>query len=214
MQMPIWSGLLLTVLFLAAFVVVRRHEPPAWQLATGPATAAVILLVARGSGRSWTEIGVTARGAGWAAAAVALTVVVYALALLIPATRRLFRDPRYRQSTGRALVDALIAVPLATVLVEEAAFRGALWTLLGPVAWAAPVLFGLWHVLPGSRTNAAVQGRWALLATFAFTTAAGVLLALLRVVSGGLLAPFVLHWAANGLGVLAGALAARCGSRP
>jgi membrane protease YdiL (CAAX protease family) len=202
--MPLWSGLLLTVALLAAVHTLRRVEAPAAQLATGPAAAALILLVARCSARSWTEVGLTTRGAGWAAGAVSLTALVYAAALAIPATRRLFRDPRYLQGLRPALVTALISVPLATVAVEEAAFRGALW----PVAWATPVLFGLWHILPGARTNAAVAGRWALVATFAFTTAAGVLLALLREVSGGLLAPFALHWAVNGLGVLAGALAA------
>jgi uncharacterized protein len=202
--MPLWSGLLLTVVLLAAVHTLRRVEAPAAQLATGPAAAALILLVARSSAGSWTEVGLTTRGAGWAAAAVSLTALVYAAALGIPATRRLFRDPRYLQGLRPALVTALISVPLATVAVEEAAFRGALW----PVAWATPVLFGLWHILPGSRTNAAVAGRWALVATFGFTTAAGVLLALLREVSGGLLAPFALHWAVNGLGVLAAALAA------
>jgi hypothetical protein len=133
---------------------------------------------------------------------VALTAAVYAAALLIPATRRLFRDPRYDVSLGRAVLTALVAVPLATVAVEEAAFRGALW----PIWWATPILFGLWHVVPGSRTNAAASGRWA---TFAFTASAGVVLALLRHFSGGLLAPFVVHWAVNGFGVVASSFAFR-----
>lgn len=209
--MPRWSGLLLTVLLLAAFLLVRRREPPNWQVLTGPLFAALILLVARWSTRSWTEVGLSFRGAGRVGALVGLSALAYALALLIPATRRAFRDDRYRLGPGRALFTVLVAVPLATVAVEEAAFRGALWVV---APWATPLLFGLWHVLPGSRTNAAVAGRWALFATFAFTTAAGVLLALLRHASGGLLAPFVLHWAVNGFGVLAGALAARWADKP
>src|SRR4051812_42699316 len=116
-EMPRWSGLLLTVALLAAVHTLRRVEAPAAQLATGPAAAALILLVARCSARSWTEVGLTTRGAGWAAGAVSLTALVYAAALAIPATRRLFRDPRYLQGLRPALVTALISVPLATVAV-------------------------------------------------------------------------------------------------
>ncbi|MEV6849158.1 CPBP family intramembrane glutamic endopeptidase [Actinoplanes sp. NPDC051411] len=183
----------LTVVLLAAFSLVRGRAP----LILGPVFAAAFLLIAgRFSG------GVPVGGTGWALGGLGLTVLVYAIALLVPFTRRRFRDPRYEVPLGRAFFTALVAVPLSTVAVEEAAFRGALW----PIAWATPVLFGLWHVLPGDRTNAAAPSRWA---TFGFTFAAGVVLALLRHFSGGLLAPFVLHWAANGLGVVASAVAVR-----
>jgi CAAX protease family protein len=181
------------LVLLAAFFGVRRFRP----LILGPAFAVVFLLIAR-----WSTGGIPIGGAGWALGGLVAVVVVYAAALVIPRTRRLFRDPRYRAGTGQALYTALIAVPLSTVAVEEAAFRGALW----PIAWATPVLFGLWHVLPGTRTNAAASSRWA---TFALMVGAGVVLALLRHFSGGLLAPFVVHWAANGLGVLASSLATR-----
>ena len=185
-------GVALAVVLLAVFHLVRGRAP----LVLGPVFAAAFLLIAgRFSG------GVPVGGAGWALGCLGLTVLVYAVALLVPLTRRLFRDPRYEVSLGRAFFTGLVAVPLSTVAVEEAAFRGALW----PVAWVTPVRFGLWHVLPGARTNAAAPGRWA---TFGFTFAAGVVLALLRHFSGGLLAPFVLHWAANGLGVVASAVAA------
>ena len=180
------------LVLLAVFFLVRRFEP----LVLGPVFAVLFLLIARRSTGS-----VPLGGTGWALGCLALAVVVYAAALLVPRTRRLFRDPRYAVGPGRASYTALIAVPLSTVAVEEAAFRGALW----PVTWATPVLFGLWHVLPGTRTNAAASSRWA---TFGFTVAAGVVLAVLRHFSGGLLAPFVLHWAANGLGVVASAVAA------
>ncbi|MFI6077781.1 CPBP family intramembrane glutamic endopeptidase [Actinoplanes sp. NPDC051343] len=177
--------LALTAVLLVAFFLVRGRAP----LITGPVFAVLFLMIG----------GCPVGGVGWAAGCLVLTVLGYAAALLIPFTRRLFRDPRYRMPLGRALYTALIAVPLSTVAVEEAAFRGALW----PVAWATPLLFGLWHVLPGTRANAAAPNRWA---TFAFTFAAGVVFALLRHFSGGLLAPFVLHWAANGLGVVASSL--------
>ena len=55
--MALWSRSALAASFL------RRREPPDRQLLTGPVVAALILLVARWSGRSWTEIGLTFRGA-------------------------------------------------------------------------------------------------------------------------------------------------------
>ena len=78
------------------------------------------------------------------------------------------------------------------------------------------MLFGLWHVLPaadGARANAEGEpvGRAAVarqvVATVAFTTGAGVVFAVLRQESGSLVAPFLLHWATNGLGILAAAWA-------
>jgi uncharacterized protein len=107
--------------------------------------------------------------------------------------------------------------------------HGALWA-----AATTSMLFGLWHVLPavdGARANAAgadgpdghdghddggeddhapvARGILArqVVGTVAFTTVAGVVFAVLREQSGSLLAPFLLHWATNGLGILAAAWA-------
>ena len=43
--------------------------------------------------------------------------------------------------------------------------------------------------------------------TVVFTTLAGIVFAVLRQQSGSLVAPFLLHWATNGLGILAAAWA-------
>jgi uncharacterized protein len=76
------------------------------------------------------------------------------------------------------------------------------------------MLFGLWHVVPalgGGPANDALTGAvgsgvmgtiLGVLATVIFTTAAGVVLCYLRQRSDSLLAPILLHWAANGAGVL------------
>jgi membrane protease YdiL (CAAX protease family) len=78
-------------------------------------------------------------------------------------------------------------------------------------------LFGLWHILPSlglATDNEAIgsavgQGRSAqviaVLGTVAFTAASGVVFCELRRRSGSLLAPAGLHWAVNGLSVLASA---------
>jgi len=205
------------------------HVGPApWQPVTGPAAALVLLLVGRWAGLSWAEMGLAAGavvpGLLWGGAAVACVLLGYAAGLALPATRGLFRDTRHRVGTRTVLHRAGLAVPLGTVVFEEVAFRGVLWGLLevahGP-AWAtgvSAVLFGAWHVLPavdgarqGSPTGQVARAHLVrqVVGTVAFTALAGVVFGLLRSQSGSLLAPTLLHWATNGLGVVAAALAWR-----
>ncbi|AEV86550.1 abortive infection protein [Actinoplanes sp. SE50] len=172
---------------------------PGWaQPVTGPLAAALLITV---SGRTARQAGLTVSGWRYAAAAVVLIGVGYAVAVRLPAARRLFRT-----TYDRPWLTALIEVPLATVVFEEVAFRGVLWSLLdrdhGAVAATAvtAVLFGLWHLAPERPwTDAVVTG------------VAGVLLGVLRAVGGGLLAPALVHWAVDGIGVLAAAHVTRTG---
>ncbi|WP_214408890.1 CPBP family intramembrane glutamic endopeptidase [Sphaerisporangium fuscum] len=136
---------------------------------TSTVTAGALVLLARRSGLSWKEIGFAdadrgARAGGALAGAVA---AVYTGGVLLPATRRFFRDERaLGLSRARLLEEVLVQVPLGTVLLEEVAFRGVLPAALrrsyGPAA-AVPgsaALFGLWHVLPSldmARANPALS---------------------------------------------------------
>jgi membrane protease YdiL (CAAX protease family) len=78
------------------------------------------------------------------------------------------------------------------------------------------VLFGLWHVLPAldvlGTSTAINQGGQppgrrrvvlTVLGTVAFTALAGVVFGELRRRSGSIVAPMLLHWATNGLAVVA-----------
>jgi membrane protease YdiL (CAAX protease family) len=218
-------ALAVVMLVLAATNVWVHVGPHHAHLVTGPLAAGLLLVVGRRAGLSWSELGVgrqeLARGLVVGALLVAAVAVVYALAVAIPFTRGAFRDTRYRIGPRAALYAALVAIPFGTVLFEEVAFRGVLWGLLardfGALAATAvsACLFGLWHVLPATdlaRTNTSVQGRstagrrrvvLTVLATIAFTTLAGIVFAELRRRTGSLVAPIGLHWATNGLGVLA-----------
>lgn len=201
--------------------------PTGVHVATGPLAALVLLLVARWAGLSWPELGL-GHEAWWQGAQVAVVsfvsvAIVYAVAVAIPATRGAFRDTRYRLGLRAALSMSLVAIPLGTVLFEEVAFRSVLWGLLArdfgvPAATAgSAILFGLWHVLPAldlARTHTSVRGGataggrrvgLTVLATIVFTTIAGIVFAELRRRSGSLVAPIGLHWATNGLAVLAAA---------
>jgi uncharacterized protein len=216
----------ITVVLLVVVNVVDVRVAHA-SLVVGPVCAAVLLGLARLAGLSWQELGLGPgtwrRGMKWAGAIIGIVAVVLAAGAALPLTRDAFRDSRYHLDLGQALLTAFVLIPIGTVLLEEVAFRGVLWGLLrriGGTAMATGVssaLFGLWHILPSlglATDNEAIgsavgQGRSAqviaVLGTVAFTAASGVVFCELRRRSGSLLAPAGLHWAVNGLSVLASA---------
>jgi membrane protease YdiL (CAAX protease family) len=214
----------ITIAFLVLVNVIDIRVKNA-SLVLGPAGAAGLLALARWAGLSWAELGLGPgtwwRGLRWALAAIGAVAVLFAVAAVVPRTRSAFHDSRYHFGWGHAALTAFVLIPVGTVLFEEVAFRGVLWGLLwrrhGP--WVATgvssALFGLWHVLPslglaannqaiGSTVGSGSSGQAvSVLGTVLFTSLAGVVFCELRRRSGSLLAPAGLHWAANGLGVLA-----------
>jgi membrane protease YdiL (CAAX protease family) len=238
-------ALVATLVVLAAVNLWVHVGPSRWQPVTGPLLAVGLLLLGRGAGLSWEQLGLGREslvpGLVWGGVAVALVIAGYAVGLAVPAWRGLFLDARHAVGPLRAARRAFVVVPLGVVVFEEVAFRGVLWGLVGVehgTMWATAVtsmLFGLWHVLPavdGARANAAGPdaatdgdagmdggagtGRAPVppgilarqvVGTVAFTALAGAVFAVLRDQSGSLVAPFLLHWAANGLGILAAAWA-------
>jgi membrane protease YdiL (CAAX protease family) len=218
---------LVVVLVSLVFVNVWVHMGPRRaHVVTGPLGALALLAVARAAGLSWDALGLSranlVAGLAYGAAAAAAIALVYAVGSALPLTRRAFLDTRYRVPMRAAVVTGLVTIPLATVVFEEIAFRSVLWGLLeaghGPgVATAVTsVIFGLWHVLPaldvmGTSTAISHSGRPAsrrrvfltVLGTVVFTAAAGVVFAELRRRSGSVVAPLLLHWATNGLAVVA-----------
>jgi membrane protease YdiL (CAAX protease family) len=233
------SGVVVTVGILAVVNVVDVRVPHA-SLVAGPLCAALLLWIARLSGLSWAELGLGPgtwqRGMKWAGAAIGIVAVVFAAGAALPLTRELFHDSRYHLDWAEALRTAFVLIPVGTVLLEEVAFRGVLWGLLRRLAGttgarttvataASSALFGLWHILPSlglATDNEAVGGAvghgksgqvLAVLSTVLFTTLSGVVFCELRRRSGSLLAPAGLHWAVNGLGVLASAAVWAWGTR-
>jgi membrane protease YdiL (CAAX protease family) len=196
---------------------------PAAHVALGAGLVGWLTAVAAAGGVSPTELGLARRttrtGLAWGAACVGVVVIAYGAASLTPPLRGLVSGSP-APSWPTALVDALVRIPLGTVIPEEFAFRGVLWALLrrrsGVAASTAVAAgaFGLWHVLPAlgsSPANAAVSqtvggGPVGTLlrvgGTVVFTAVAGVLFTELRRRSGSLVAPALLHWGVNGGGVL------------
>ena len=193
-------------------------------------TAAVALLAAaRCTGLSWVELGLSRRRAGaglrWGGAAFAVVAVALTVAVAVPVLRPLLTDARAAgRDAGDVAADVLLRIPLGTVLWEEVAFRGVLLAALarvlpmGSAVGAAAVVFGIWHIRPtlsGIAANDLVDAAWlrtlAVLGVCTFTAAAGVLLSWLRLRSGSLLAPALLHLATNTLGTVAAAAVHRLG---
>lgn len=204
-------------------------------LVAGPACVAGLVAIARLSGLSWRDLGLgpgTWRpGLRWAFAVIVVVGVVIAVGAALPLTREAFRDTRYRLGWGDTLLTAFALIPVGTVLVEEMAFRSVLWGLLrrawgtGAATVVSSVLFGVWHVLPSLRLtsdNEAVSGVlgrsssaevWTVLGSVLFTALAGVVFCELRRRSGSVLASASLHWATNGLSVLASSAVWAWGTR-
>lgn len=146
------------------------------------------------------------------AGVVALGSVV---ASRLPATAHFFDDKRV--SRDDVTYQALVRIPLGTVVLEELAFRSVLPALVDGGDRSAPslrsaALFGLWHVIPTINTldiNGVEDRRTktaAVAAGVATTAVAGWVFDLLRLRSGSVVAPMLVHWSGNAFSYL---LAAR-----
>lgn len=219
-RFPVAIGLTLG-LMVAANLLANRVVPDA-DVLVGLVLVGGLAAVAWGSGLTTDDVGLArgtwGSGLRWGGVAAVIVAVGYAIAAAVPAVREAVTDSALPwQST---LVKALVIIPLATVVPEEFAFRGVLWGLIRresgrrAATVVSSVLFGCWHVLPalaGGTANQSVTGVLGggpagtvllVIGTVLFTGVAGVVFCVLRVRSGSLLAPILLHWAVNGFGEL------------
>jgi membrane protease YdiL (CAAX protease family) len=136
---------------------------------------------------------------------VPVVAVLAGVAVLAVWRPRLFADRRMAGVDARGTAwQVLVRIPLGTVVLEEVAFRGVLPELLSPVA--ASVLFGLWHVVPTVKTldiNGLPRSPALVGGAVAATTVVGLVLCWLAAATGGVLAPALVHAAANGGAVVA-----------
>jgi uncharacterized protein len=198
-----------------------------WYVPANACAAGTVLAAASAGGLTPAELGVgpgrwLPGRLGWALAAA--TAAGWLGAAALPAARPALDDKRLTALSGpEAVYQAVVRIPVGTVLWEEIAFRGVLQAALRrvmPETAAIAVtsgVFGLWHIRPtagalrmnglaGSRRQA-VAG---VAAGVAVTTAGGVLLSWLRARSGRLAAPVLLHLTINSGGLAAAwAVAAR-----
>lgn len=219
-RFPVSLGLTLGTMA-SAHLLLHRVVPQA-DVAVGAGLVGGLAVVAKASDLDAADLGLARRtwGAGvrWGAAAAGVVAVGYGFAALLPAVRDITVDSTMSWQT--TVLQALVVIPLATVIPEEFAFRGVLFGLLRRESGrrvatvVSSALFGLWHVLPalsGGAANASAIGVLGdstlgivlrVVGTVIFTGLGGVVLCELRSRSDSLLAPIGLHWALNGLGEL------------
>lgn len=214
-----------TVAALAAYAVAAGTVlDAAGQLVAGVLLVFGLTLVVRRAGVGPAELGLAKLGVGlrWGLA-VGLPVAVLILLLsFVPLPGDPFVAERYGQmDTWEVVFRAAFRIPLGTALFEEYLFRGVLVALL--LRQVAPaqalalssLLFGAWHVFP-ALGDVGDGGLWRdgsviVPVTFVVTGAAGALLAWLRIRSGSLLAPFLVHALVNSTALVGAQLATNRG---
>ncbi|MBN2169645.1 MAG: CPBP family intramembrane metalloprotease [Actinobacteria bacterium] len=195
----------------------------------GLATAGVAVFLANRAGVSMYDMGLersqVAAGLKYGLYSVVPIAAVIAAGVAIPWTREMFLDTGVvGASTGKALYEMLIRIPIGTALCEELIFRGALLgvflrnrsTLMA--VWLSSAVFGLWHVSPTLQslsTNPAAAGVSGLplklgivIGVVAATTGAGAGLSWLRLKSKSIIAPWIAHTCLNSFAYLGGRIAA------
>lgn len=226
---PLWGGLEIAgALTLAYSWIVNRVIPDSWYIPGNAAAAAAFIALGRGTGATWTDMGLrpdrAGRGLRVGLAAAAPIAAVVALGVAVPASRRYFADQRViGLGAGTVVYDALVRIPLGTAVCEEVIFRGAMLGMLlrrrTPLSAVvvSSLLFGLWHVFPTLDTlhlnpagalveGSALRTTGAVIGTVAATSAAGVGFAWLRLRANSVVAPIVAHAALNVTALLAGRL--------
>jgi uncharacterized protein len=187
------------------------------------ATGAVVA-GARRCGLTTSDLGLrrdrVGAGVRWGGAVAALVAGALAVAIAVPGLRPLLDDARIRGlGPGEVAYHALVRIPFGTVLLEEVAFRGALFGAIARgsgrtrAAIASSAVFGLWHIRPTLGlldANDVVDDPAAraglVVAAVVGTAVGGLFFCALRIRSDSTVAPIVAHTATNSLGVLASAL--------
>lgn len=186
------------------------------------ATVGVLAVTTRAGRATWHDLGLSPhalrKGVIWSLGFFSLFAAGFALTALaakvLPAVADWVQSLQVTAPEPRTLaLQALVTIPLGTVLIEEVAFRGALPALLGRAGAGtrtaigiSAVLFGLWHIVPSLTAAMADQQSatpvWlVVVGTVLFTTASGIGLGWLRHRSRSLLPPMFVHLATNSLGV-------------
>lgn len=216
---------------LVVFLVVYNNAtnllglPDGWYVPFNLMLGAGLVGVALATGHDRGAVGLDPAGVRsglrWAGVIALVVAAGLAALLALPSTRPFLADTRVAGlGLGGLAFQTLVRIPLGTALFEEVAFRGVLmgvWTRQHGLVTAivgSSIAFGLWHIGPtivaldlnGIATEPAARVL-AVSGAVVVTAAAGVLFCLLRVATGGILAPILAHAAINSLATTAAYLA-------
>lgn len=221
--LALWPLAVVLLVLVALNIINNRVAPQTHYLLWAFGFSVVLIAIGLLDGCSWTDMGLgrayLLSGVLWGGLCIGIIALIYFIGSLIRRTRKAFHDERMSGlSASGVLFQALVEVPLGTVLLEEIAFRSVLFAMLARrfgLGWAivlSCVAFGLWHILPSIGTheqNPALgsvvgEGRrgnvLAVTLSVISTGASAIVFILLRLVSGSVIAAMGLHWGTNGLG--------------
>jgi membrane protease YdiL (CAAX protease family) len=147
-----------------------------------------------------------------------ITIIVISAIAIFLINPEIFKDERYNQTHTFILYTVLFTLPIFTVLLEELAFRGVLFGVLHTLVsqniavLISSLSFGIWHVFSaGAISTSALPDSVPKIAIVVViilaTTLAGVFLTWTRIKSGSLVAPILIHWTINSMGILLSYLA-------
>lgn len=214
----------LVILILLYGTVLARLIPRQYHLFLNIGISVVAIIVGLAFGMNWANMGLDLSHIlpGFFVAVVASIIITAGTVIIaaIPFLRHYFLGENLAQASGKLMAfEAAIRIPLGTALVEEILFRGILLGLLllhhsTIVALIiAAVIFGLWHIFPtinqiedNDSVAKALQDKkqrkyGSIIGVVAVTTIAGLLFGWLRIIAGGILAPWLVHWSINASGV-------------
>ena len=201
--------------------------PGALYVPVNLAVTGALLAAARRAGLGWRALGLGRRqlrpGLAAGAAVAGAAGVALATALALPGGTRLLAD---RRMAGVGLAElayhALVRIPLGTAVFEEVAFRGVLYAAVerersqAAAVAVSSAAFGLWHVVPtyeALAANGLAQRPLAVAlvvpGAVLLTAGAGGLFCLLRIRTGGVLAPVLAHAGINSAAAVAAFVALR-----
>jgi membrane protease YdiL (CAAX protease family) len=163
------------------------------------------VLFAKIAGVSWTNLGLGTNRLG---VVLIITVLVFLACVFTGFKNRL-------TLSGKDYEELFIRIPIGTALAEELIFRSSLMGILlqnyGRIVAlsVSSAVFGLWHILPGPGAILAAQKItskytpvWLALASSAIltviaTTAGGLFIGWLRIISAGIFFPWIFHASLN-----------------
>jgi membrane protease YdiL (CAAX protease family) len=209
----------------AANIIRSAVLPDRYHLLFNLGLAGVSVGIGVVAGMTVVELGLAAadlpRGLRYGAVAAGIVIAIVVSAALVPAFSSAFDDDRVDIGAGAMMLEALVVIPIGTVLVEELIFRGVLLGLLRRITptvvavVVTSILFGLWHVYPAWRGDAENQalvfaGKVStVIGTMVATTAVGLVFCWLRVASRSLVAPMLAHCATNSVPFVAAWIVSR-----
>lgn len=203
------------VVALFAYEIARTQLPEGARLPLNLAVAGLAVAWARYRGFTRTELGIDGgravrRGLAWGLGTMGLVAFGVLAGGTIPAVRDALR-PDEAVTAATAAYKVLVNIPFQTVVLEEVVFRGVLLAVLVRVlpgtcvaVLASSALFGLWHVAPTIENASGGASVGAVAVAVGVTFLAGLFFAVLRLASGSVLAPALVHLATNAFPYLVG----------